>query len=60
MVENIDRIMELYKSNNSKRETAKIMCKELNIDFNDNVRRNVARLISTRIDKGIFDECESN
>ena len=58
MVENIDRILELYKQNNSRRETAKIMCKELNIDFNDNVRRNVSRLISTRVDKGIFDECE--
>lgn len=58
MVENIDRILELYKSNNSKREVARLMCKELNIEFNDNVRRNISRLISSRVDKGILDECD--
>jgi hypothetical protein len=58
MVENIDRILELYKSNNSKREVARLMCKELNIEFNDNVRRNIARLISSRVDQGILDECD--
>lgn len=58
MVENIDRIMELYKSNNSRRETARLMCKELNINYSDNIRRNISTLISKRVDKGIFDECE--
>ena len=58
MVENIDRIMELYSSNNSKRETARLMCKELNIEFNDNKRRSISKLISTRVDKGILDECD--
>jgi hypothetical protein len=57
MVENIDRILELYSSN-SKRETARLMCKELNIEFNDNVRRNISKLISSRVDKGILDECD--
>jgi hypothetical protein len=58
MVENIDRILELYKQNNSKRETARLMCKELNINYSDNIRRNISTLISKRVDKGIFDECE--
>ena len=59
MVENAERIMQLYAENGSKRETARIICKELNIEFNDNKRRSISNLISRRIDKGIFNECEN-
>lgn len=59
MVENAERIMQLYAENGNKRETARIICKELNIEFNDNKRRSISKLISRRIDKGIFKECEN-
>lgn len=59
MVENIERIVELYKENNSQRQTAKILCNELNIEFTESNRRVIGKLIKRRIDKGIFDECEN-
>lgn len=59
MVENINRIIELYKENNSQRETARAICSELNIPYTDGQRRVVGKLIKRRIDKGIFDECEN-
>ena len=59
MVENIERIIELYTENNSQHETARILCKELNLTYTDNIRRNIGRLIKRRVDKGIFDECEN-
>lgn len=59
MVENIERIIELYTENNNQRETARILCKELNIEFTESNRRVIAKLIKRRIDKGIFDECEN-
>jgi hypothetical protein len=59
MVENINRIMELYSENGSKAETSRIICKEMNIEWNDNVRRNIGKLIIKRENKGVFDECES-
>jgi hypothetical protein len=31
MIENIERIMELYSSNDNKRETGRIICKETNL-----------------------------
>ena len=59
MVENINRIMELYSENGNKAETSRIICKEINIEWNDNVRRNIGKLIIKRENKGVFDECES-
>ena len=59
MVENINRIMELYSENGNKAETSRIICKETNIEWNDNVRRNIVKLINRRENKGVFDECES-
>jgi hypothetical protein len=59
MVENINRIMELYSENGNKAETSRIICKEINIEWNDNVRRNIVKLINRRENKGVFDECEA-
>jgi hypothetical protein len=59
MVENINRIMELYSENGNKAKTSRIICKEINIEWNDNQRRIITKLISRRENKGIFNECES-
>ena len=59
MKENINRIMELYSQNGSKTETSKILCKEINIEWSDNQRRIITKLISRRENKGVFDECEA-
>ena len=53
MVENINRIMELYSENGNKAETSRIICKEINIEWNDNVRRNIGKLIIKRENKGV-------
>jgi hypothetical protein len=58
MVENVERIMHLYAENGNKSETSRLICKELGIPITDNIRRNITKLISSRIDKGVFDECE--
>jgi len=59
MVENIERIMELYAKNGSKTETSRIICHETNTEWNDNRRRIIGKLIKRREDKGILAECES-
>jgi hypothetical protein len=59
MVENIERIMELYSSGTKKVEIARIVCKENNIPYSDTKRRIIGKLISRRVDKGILAECES-
>jgi hypothetical protein len=59
MVENINRIMELYSENGNKAETSRIICKEINIEWSDNQRRIITKLISRRENKGVFDECEA-
>lgn len=59
MVENIERIMELYSQTGSKVITSRIICKETNTEWNDNRRRSIGKLISRRENKGIFEECET-
>jgi uncharacterized protein YktA (UPF0223 family) len=59
MVENIERIMELFNSGIGKTNVARKICEEQGIEFNQNNRRSVGKLINKRIDKGIFDECET-
>jgi hypothetical protein len=59
MVENVNRIMELYSSGLGKSEIARIICKENNIPYSDTKRRIIGKLISRRVDKGIVSECEN-
>ena len=59
MIENIERIMELFNSGIGKTNVARTICEEQGIEFNHNNRRSVGKLINRRIDKGIFDECET-
>ena len=59
MIENIDRIMELFNSGIGKTNVARTICEEQGIEFNHNNRRSVGKLINRRIDKGISDECET-
>ena len=51
MVENVERIMQLYAENGNKSETSRLICKELGIPITDNVRRNITKIISKRVDK---------
>jgi hypothetical protein len=60
MIENIERIMELYSSNNNKRETGRVICKENNLVWTENIQRNISKLISRRESKGVVEECEKN
>lgn len=59
MVENIERIMQLYSQTGSKAETARIICKETKTEFTDGRRVNIGKLIRRRENQGIFEECES-
>ena len=59
MVENAERIMQIYSETGSKSETSRRICKETNTEWNDNRRRSISKLITRRLDGGILKECES-
>jgi len=59
MVENIERIMELFNSGIGKTNVARKICEEQGIEFDHNNRRSVGKLINRRINNGINQECEA-
>ena len=59
MIENIDRIMELFNSGIGKTNVARTICEEQGIEFNHNHRRSVGKLINRRVNSGINQECEA-
>lgn len=59
MVEHIDRILELYSENGNKRETGRIICKENNLVWTENLQRGLSKLIQRRLDRGVTKECET-
>lgn len=54
-----ERALELYKEGKSYTQAAKQAAKEYNITYTDNFRRVVNKWIKRRVDKGVFDECET-
>lgn len=59
MVENIERIMELFNSGIGKTNVARQICEEQGIEFDHNHRRSVGKLINRRLNNGINQECEA-
>lgn len=59
MVEHKEQILHLHKQGVSAVKIAKQICLENNIQYNDNIRRNLSKIIKRAKNKGIFDECES-
>ena len=59
MIENIDRIMELFNSGIGRTNVARTICQEQGIEFNHNHRRSVGKLINRRVNSGINQECEA-
>jgi hypothetical protein len=59
MVENIERIMELFNSGIGKTNVARTICEEQGIEFDHNNRRSVGKLINRRLNNGINQECEA-
>jgi len=59
MVEHKEQIFELHNQGLSAIAITRQICKEHNIQYSDNVRRNLSKLIKRAKNKGIFDECES-
>ena len=59
MVEYIDRILELYSENGNKRETGRVICKENNLVWTENLQRSLSNLISRRVNRGVTKECET-
>lgn len=59
MVENIERIMELFNSGIGKTNVARKICEEQGIEFDHNNRRSVGKLINRRLNSGINQECEA-
>ena len=59
MVEHKEQILELYSKGLSAIKIAKQICLENNLQYNDNVRRNLSKIITRAKNKGVFDECEA-
>ena len=59
MVENIERIMELFNSGIGRTNVARTICEEQGIEFNHNHRRSIGKLINRRVNSGINQECEA-